>query len=252
MALRIFRASALSVAVGVALWLSAQSSYLLFHSLSEVFSIAVAAAVFMISWSSRGYLEAKPFVLLGIGYLCVAVIDLFHLLSFQGMSVLANTRDDATRLWVAARGLQALVTLVFVLQARTRRTFPPVLAFAVIGSLTAAALLSVFWWDVFPICFVQGAGVTPFKRASEYVISAIFAVSIALLARGPDSLTRQERLLLCTSFALTIASELVFTLYVSAYGVQNLIGHYLKIAAFFLAYQALFAGKIRGQPGPGG
>jgi signal transduction histidine kinase len=245
--LRILRASALTVAVGAALWFSAQSSYLLFHSLAEVFSIAVASAVFMISWSSRGYLEAKPFVLLGIGYLCVALIDVFHLLSFQGMEVLANTRDDATRLWVAARGLQALVTLVFVLQARTRRTFPPVLAFAVIGSVTAAALLSVFWWDVFPICFVQGVGVTPFKKASEYAISAVFTVSVVLLARSSDSLTRRERLLLCASFALTVASELVFTLYVDAYGMQNLVGHYLKIAAFFLVYQALFAGKIRGR-----
>ena len=60
-------------------------------------------------------------------------------------------------------------------------------------------------------------------------------------------MTRRERGLLCGSFALTIASELVLTLYVSAYGFQNLVGHYLKIAAFFLAYQALFAGKIRGR-----
>ena len=116
-----------------------------------------------------------------------------------------------------------------------------------IGAAAVIALMSIFWWDVFPLCFVPGVGVTPFKKAAEYVISAIFAVSTVLLALRSDTMTRGERGLLCGSFTLTIASELVLTLYVSAYGVQNLVGHLLKIAAFFLAYQALFAGKIRGR-----
>jgi len=231
----------------VALWFSAQFSYLLFHSIAEIFSIAVAAAVFMISWSSRGYLEAKPFVLLGIGYLCVAIIDVFHLLSYQGMGVLTNSQDDATRLWIAARALQAATTFAFAMLARTRKPVSPALAFSLIGTATVLALLSVFWWDVFPLCFVEGVGVTPFKKASEYAISAVFAVSIVLVARNKEAITTRERRLLCASFGLTIASELVFTLYQSAYGYQNLIGHYLKIGAFFLVYQALFAGKIRGR-----
>jgi hypothetical protein len=37
----------------------------------------------------------------------------------------------------------------------------------------------------------------------------------------------------------------VFTLYASAYGTQNLIGHLLTLGSFGLAYQALFATKVR-------
>ena len=44
--------------------------------------------------------------------------------------------------------------------------------------------MSVFWWDVFPLCFVEGVGVTPFKKASEYVISAVFAASIRAAWQG--------------------------------------------------------------------
>jgi signal transduction histidine kinase len=244
--LKVLRAAACWIAIVLGLWLASRFSYLLFHSLAEIFSIAVACAVFMISWSSRGYLEAKPFVVLGIGYLCVAILDVFHLLSYQGMGVLTNDRDDATRLWVAARALQAATTLAFALLAR-RRAVSPALAFTLIGSATALALLSVFWWNVFPLCFVEGVGVTPFKKVCEYAISAVFAVSIFFVARNPDTMNAKERWLLCSSFALTILSELVLTLYISAYGYQNLIGHYLKIGAFFLAYQALFSGKIRGR-----
>jgi signal transduction histidine kinase len=228
-----------------ALWLCARYSYLLFHSFAEIFSVAVACAVFMISWSSRGYPEAKPFVLLGTGYLFVALIDVFHLLSYAGMAVLPTAGDNATRLWIAARGLQAVTTFAFALLAGLRRTAPPALSFTLIGAAAAAALLSVFVWNVFPLCFVDGVGVTLFKRVSEYAISLIFIASIVLVLRSPHSMTRKERLLLSASFALTAASELVFTLYVSAYGYQNFIGHFLKIVAFALAYEALFAGKLR-------
>jgi len=244
---RVVRATALSLAIVVALWLSSRSSYLLFHSIVEIFSIAVACAVFMISWSSRDQPEARPFLLLGIGYLFVAILDVIHLLSYKGMGVLPNTQDDATRLWVAARALQAAATLVFSLLSRRRRVGSPALAFAVFGGAAAAALLSIFVWSVFPLCFVEGVGVTPFKKASEYVISAVFAASIFLVAGRPGFLTRVEQRLLIAAFGLTIASELVFTLYVSAYGYQNLIGHLLKVAAFFLAYLALFESKVRGR-----
>jgi len=245
--LKAARATGLALLIAAVLWLCSRSSYLLFHSIVEIFSIAVAGAVFMISWSSRAQPEARPFLLLGIGYLFAAMLDVIHLLSYEGMGVLPNTQDDATRLWVAARALQAAATFVFSLLSRRGRVGSSGLAFAVFGGAAAAALLSIFVWDVFPLCFVEGVGVTPFKKASEYVISAVFAASIFLIAGKPGFLTRVEQRLLIAAFGLTIASELVFTLYVSAYGYQNLVGHGLKVAAFFLTYQALFASKIRGR-----
>jgi signal transduction histidine kinase len=246
-ALRIARSVVLAIALAAALWVASLSSYLLFHSLVEIFSIVVACAVFMISWSSRSSAEARPFLILGIGYLFASVLDVFHVLSYQGMGALRNSTDDATRLWVAARAIQAAATLWFAVLARRRRIGSSTVAFASLGGLAVLALLSIFVWNVFPLCFVEGAGVTPFKRASEYVISAVFGLSIYLIGGRPGFITRIEQRLLIAAFGLTIASELVFTLYVSAYGYQNLIGHYLKVAAFFLVYQALFGSKIRGR-----
>lgn len=233
------------MAIGVGLWLISRYDYLLFHSAVEMFSIAVACTIFMFSWSSRGYLATRPFILLGIGYLFVAVLDLLHTLTYSGMNVLPSGSDYATKLWVAARGVQALVTLAFVLLARSRRVAPNWLGFTLIGAATAACIMAIFWWKIFPLCFVEGQGVTPFKKASEYVISGILAGSTLLLYGNSFSIGRQERNLLAAAFVLTIAGELVFTLYVSASGYQNLIGHYLKIGSFYLVYQALFASEVR-------
>jgi signal transduction histidine kinase len=235
----------LVLAIGAALWLASLYNYLLFHSVAEIFSIAVACTVFMFSWSSRGYAATRPFVLLGIGYLFVAILDLLHTLSYRGMAVLPPGQDYATKLWVAARGLQALVTMAFVFLAWARRTAPHWLAFIVIGSSAAACVMAIFWWNIFPVCLVEGQGVTAFKKGSEYVISAILAACILVLAGNRTSVGRQEANILIAALGLTIASELVFTLYVSAYGYQNLIGHFLKIGSFFLAYQALFASEVR-------
>jgi signal transduction histidine kinase len=236
---------AVFIAVCAALWLTSLLGYLLFHSIVEIMSIAIAAAVFLISWSSRGYVETQPFVLLGIGYLFVAILDLLHTLAYQGMNVLPPGVDHATKLWIAARGLQALVTLAFVLLTRAGRTARSALAFLSIGAAAALAVLSIFPWDVFPLCFVEGQGVTLFKKLSEYVISAILVACIVLVSGRRGAISRQERRLLAVAFAMNVLSELVFTLYVNAYGYQNLLGHLLKLGSFVLAYLALFSTKVR-------
>ncbi len=243
--LRFSRTAVLVAGLCAALWLTSTWSYLLFHSLAEIFSVAIASAVFMISWSSRGYPEAKPFVLLGIGYLFVSLLDVLHTLSYQGMGVLPTTQDQATKLWVAARALQAIVTIVFALQTYRRKSIPAAAAFVSVAALTALAILAIFAWHVFPLCFVEGVGVTSFKKAAEYGICVVLAGALLLVARTRQTVSEQEKWLLVAAFGLNITSELVFTLYVSAYGYQNMIGHLLKIGSFTLAYQALFATKIR-------
>src|SRR5579864_9101708 len=96
-------ASGLFLVACAGLWLTSIHSYLLFHSIVEMTGVAIAASVFMISWSSRGYPETQQFVVLGIGYLFVCGLDLLHTLAYQGMTVLPAGHDYATRLWVAAR-----------------------------------------------------------------------------------------------------------------------------------------------------
>jgi signal transduction histidine kinase len=239
---------ALAVAIVLAgLWLTSAHSYLLFHSITEIFIVAVALAVFMVSWSARGYPETQPFVLLGIGYLFVAILETLHALTYQGMNILPVGQDYATKLWVSARGLQAVVTLAFVVLVRLRRTAPTVIAALAVGALAAFAVLSIFAWDIFPRCLVEGVGVTPFKKASEYAIATLLLTSAILVLGKIETIDRQERILLAAAFALNAAAEIVFTHYVSAYGTQNLVGHLLTLGSFLLAYEALFATKIRGR-----
>jgi signal transduction histidine kinase len=233
-------------AMAITLYLGRMHDYLLFHSLAEIFSVAVACGVFMVSWNSRerDSSESRSLAYLGIGFLFTAILDIFHMLSYRGMGVLDPTRDYATKFWLAARYLQTASMLVFAFSLRTRfRPSYPVL-FASFGAATILFLLLILRWNLFPTCFVEGVGLTPFKIISEYAISALLAVALLLILGAPLSELLVARLL-AASLGLTIASELLFTLYTRSDGLANLLGHYLKIAAFFLAYQALIAHQLR-------
>jgi signal transduction histidine kinase len=107
-------------------------------------------------------------------------------------------------------------------------------------------LFSLFVWNLFPTYFVEGQGLTVFKKGSEYLISLIFAVAIWLLYRHRAQFDPQVFRLMTVSILMTISAELAFTFYVHAYGLSNLIGHYFKIISFYLIYRAIIqTGLIR-------
>ncbi len=219
------------------LYVTSRYSYVLFHSLAEAFSIVIACGAFMIAWNSRRFTENGYLLFFGIASLFLAAIDLVHTLAYKGMGVFQGYDANLpTQLWIFARYLQALSLLTAPLFLR--RKFNPYLAiagYAVIVSLGLGAIFS----RIFPICYVEGSGLTPFKIYSEYVISLILLASILLLLRRRESFDRAVLRLLVWAILLTIASELAFTQYISVYGFSNLLGHYFKILAFFLIYKAI-------------
>jgi signal transduction histidine kinase len=222
----------------VGLHLTSLHSYLLFHSIVEIFSIVVACGIFMLAWNARRFLDNTYLLFLGIAYLFVGGLDLLHTLAYTGMGVFEGYGTDLpTQLWIAARYLESLSLLVApLLVGRKLRVNAVFLGYA---SATSLILGSIFYWNLFPVCFIEGAGLTPFKKISEYVISLILVASIAILLKRRRHLDVSILRLLIASIVVTIASELAFTLYVHAYGLPNMIGHYLKIVSFYLIYVAI-------------
>ncbi len=229
----------------LALFLSSLHSYLLFHNLAEIFSIVIACAIFMFAWNARHFLQNNYLLFIGIAYLFVAGLDLIHTFAYKGMRVFPG--DDAnlpTQLWIAARYLQSISLLIAPLLLR--RKLNPYYVF--IGYALAVGLLlgAIFYWHVFPVCYIEGVGLTPFKKISEYIISLILLASVALLLKKRIGFDEGVLNLLILSIIFTIGAELAFTLYVSVYGLPNIIGHLFKIVAFYLIYKAIIeTGLVR-------
>ncbi|MFW6180748.1 MAG: MASE3 domain-containing protein [Spirochaetota bacterium] len=226
------------VLVLTALFFTAQRNYLLFHSLGELFSVAVGFAIFMMAWNARRILGNDYLLFIGIAYLFISSIDLLHTMTYQGMGVFPGEGSNtATQLWLGARYLESatlLLSPVFL-----RRRLRPFLELAFYAAITTMVLLAVFGWRVFPDSFVNGRGLTPFKIYSEYAVCAFLAGALWVLYLRRSLLSPRVFRLMLSSITVTVASELFFTVYAGVYDTFNLLGHLLKIVSFYLIYKAL-------------
>lgn len=224
-----------------------EDSYLLFHSLIEVFSIIVAGSIFMIAWNARRYLDNDYFLFIGIAYLFVEIIDLLHTLAYHGMGVFANTGSNlATQLWVAGRYLQSITLVLATFFCNKKLNIRAQVV--IYGFVTSLLLASIFYWHIFPVCYIEGSGLTDFKILSEYIVIAILGVAILLLLKQRQWFDRDVLRLLVGSMITAIAAEFMFTTYFNVYGSANTVGHFLRLISFYLAYKAIVeTGLVRPQ-----
>ncbi len=228
----------------VALYMTIFVNYLLFHSIVEMFSIVIACSLFLIAWNAKEHIDSPAFVHLGTAYLFIAILDLLHTLGYKGMRIFTDYDYYANQLWIATRYLEAATLVLFglTIELRMRRYR---LVFSVYTLITILIVYSIFFSSIFPVCYVEGHGLTPFKIISEYIISGILLTAIAVLYRRRKSFSPEIFRLLNGSLFATIFSEFAFTVYIDNYGFSNLIGHYLKLLSFYLIYRSLVSEGIR-------
>lgn len=228
------------------LYLTSLYSYLLFHTLAEIFSILVACGIFIIAWNSMQYIENSYLIFVAVAYLFIGGLDLLHTLSYKGMQIFKDYDYYANQLWIGARYLESITLTVAFVFLRTDKPLKPRVVFGVYTVISALIVLSVFYWKIFPVCFVEGKGLTPFKKISEYLICLILSLNIFLLFRHREKFEQSVFRLLVWSLICTIISELAFTFYIDNYGFSNLVGHYFKIFSFYMIYKAIIeTGLVR-------
>ncbi len=239
----------------VLVWLSPwteplKQSELLFsvasHTISELFAVVVAILIFAVSWNA--YQRERPgnVMILACGFLAVGLIDLGHLLSYKGMPdfVTPASQQKGIAFWLCARYAAALTLLAVALRPWTRLRGDAIRYLMLAGALllTAAVYgLQLYAPQLWPVMFVPGQGLTPVKLAAEYGIVAVLLVPLALFWRAPAP----EAGPLLRATAITILSELCFTLYANVNDVYSLLGHLYKVIAYGYIYQAVFVSSVR-------
>lgn len=227
----------LAAAALAGLYVLRLQNYLLFHTVTEGFTIVIACGVFMVAWNSRRFLDNHYFLVLGIASLFGAGLNMAHTLAYKGMPIFEGGQetDLATQLWIVLRYYTALSFLAAPIWIGRR--LPVVPAFVVAGA-AAAGLLAAVFAGVFPACFV-GDRQTAFKVASEFVISGLFLAGLGLLYGRRHRFERGLWTWVAWSILLAVACDLSFTLYKDPYDVLNMLGHGLDVASFGLLYKAV-------------
>jgi diguanylate cyclase (GGDEF)-like protein len=216
------------------------------HTISELFSVVVAGLIFAVSWNAHQRERAGNTMILACGFLAVGLIDVAHLLSYKGMPdfVTPAAPQKAIAFWLCARYAAALTLLVVASRPWTRFRSGAtryVLLGAALSLTGAVYALQLFAPQLWPVMFVPGQGLTPIKLAAEYGIVVMLLVPLLLFWRAPA----KEATPLLRATAITILSELCFTLYANVNDVFSLLGHLYKVVAYGYIYQAVFVSSVR-------
>lgn len=235
------RVSLLDITLGLAvagLYLTSFHSYLLFHTLAEILRVSMAVAIFMLALNVRDSLDNSSLLFISTAYVFVCGLEILHALASQGVGAFFPDEPNlAAQLWIAARYVESgsLLLAPLVLDRK------PKLGSIAAGFSAATALLlaAILFWRVFPACLREGTRPTVFLIVSEFLVIAIFAGAIVLMVRHRDRFDRSVARALVTSLVFSILSELSIALQFGRRGFPFLLGHLLKIVAFYYIYRAV-------------
>lgn len=228
------------------------SSYVPLHSVMEIIAIAVAVMVFGISWTTHPFRANGRALVLGIGFLGVALLDLSHTLSYAGMPDLITPSgpEKAINFWLVARLLAGLAFIWIAFWpshlanwvGETSRYW----ALAIILLLVAIVhYIVIVHPSSIPRTYIEGQGLTPFKVGVEYVLIALYITAgFGFIKRWHKKREISDSLLAMASFTMAM-SEFFFTLYANVTDIYNVAGHIYKIIAFAFLYRALFIETIK-------
>jgi PAS domain S-box-containing protein len=205
------------------------------HNLAEMFSVTVACSVFMLTWNARKFIDNHYFIILGIAYLFVGVIDYLHAALFEGIFS-HSEHSPSIEIWFAGRYLQsfALLSAPFFVSLKTR----PGVVFTGFAA-ASTALVALAWNGGFPDYYRPGEGMTDAKAVSDHLVAGIQVLSIGTLWRVREHFDRDVFPLLVLSIIFSIAAQLSADLYTDAFEYNSIVGHYLMVVSFYLLYKAI-------------
>ncbi len=214
------------------------NNYLFFHVIVELFSIVIMFVLFSITWNARRFLNNSYLVFVGIAAGFIGVLDLLHTLTYKGMNIIQSPLFYANQFWIATRFFESIVLLTGFIFVSNRYKIKIKNLLITYSIITTSIILSILYFEIFPTCFIEGVGQTPFKIYSEYVIISILIIAFIVLFKNKKHFREETYTLITASIILTIVSEFCFTLYIANYDYINKIGHIFKVLSFYMIYKA--------------
>lgn len=231
----------LGIALGIlslaGLYGISRHNFLVFHCLTEAFTIVIAIAVCVIYWNTRQFLEYGAYLIIGLGCVCGGIFDLFYVFGYPGMSVfpgaggnIALQAKTVAQWYVSASCVCAVPFL--------RRKINQNLALLAYGVSLALAIAAIFSWRIFPDCFIEGVGITPFARVGLLMSCGGYLATLFLMRRRRDEFDSYVFNLLVAALMAFFIQDLACATATDMNGFARTVAHLCQIVAIFFVYKA--------------
>ena len=221
----------------LALVIANHFSFLIFHSLAEIFAIIVAILLAVVAWQTYPFTRNDFLMYLGCGYFWVGGLDLVHMMSYTGINIYdIKTPNTSSQFWVSTRFLEAfiLLTAPWFLNHNINRY----LTFFTYG-IVSTCIYTLIFLDIFPDTYIENQGLTSFKVISEYFIIAILMLALIYMWHKRRLLDPRILHIMVISIVLTMCAELAFTFYLTIQDLPNILGHIFKLFSFWLIFMGI-------------
>lgn len=226
-----------------ALYIISHFNFLLFHNIAETYTVIVSVCIFTISWNTKDTIS-EFFMLLGITFLSVGVIRIFHQMTFEGVAIFANAdMNMSTQLWVASRYLEILGILLAIVFCRKSINFTLAVFVTAVFLLILVIFIMVF--RLFPDCCVMDSCTTRFRLISEYVLIAFNLLAAGLLHIRKNSISSGLPKLLVISLLMSVGACVFFIIQKNQYELSGFLGHILDMLSLYFIYKALVVTGIQ-------
>jgi PAS domain S-box-containing protein len=217
------------------------NNFLLFHTITELCSIIIGFCIFIITKNTHKVSQNNYFIFLGICFLLVSIFDFLHVISYEGMNIIAaNSKDISIQFRLVARYIQASSLIIFcILVFRKNKPIKLKYLLNLYYIFSFFFFLTIVYWEVFPKAYNIDGNFTVFKIASEISICLALSVVILMLRVNNKKLNENISLFLIFAIGLLIPSELCFTVYEFYGDTYSITGHVFKLLSYYLAYKAI-------------
>lgn len=206
--------------------------------------------VFAFCWGIDIKERPNNFLFLSSIFFGVALLDFLHTISFKGMPrfITPSGAEKAINFWLSARLLSSVGLLIVSIrpwkkrQSEVNRWKILLIILAIVAIDTWIVLYHPDW---IPHTYIEGKGLTDFKKIFEYFIIALNLLTAFLFLKSMNEKRNYDVTGLFTCCIVLAISEFFFTIYINVTDFYNLVGHIYKCIAYAFVYRSVFLDSIR-------
>ena len=233
------------------------SSSLPLHTALETATIVIFASVFIVCWNAFDVIRKTSSVILAVAFLCTAIFEFLHTISFQGMPGFLSAGDmhKSQSFWLLSRYMVA-ATLFGLAFKRNDTQISNKKALGILGAgLSFTMFISViifFAPQYLPISFLAVKNYNLFTIISELSLTAL-NIFTSLQFYRQDKLNHPklsithlqiERTYLFLASCMLTLAQIYFYPYFGRIENLPLIGHILQLFAALAIYRSMVAINI--------